>query len=129
MAAAAPMASRLARLAGRNGHNRGTSISIPLTPSAAINTSWLGPVPIHGIRIMLAIGAAAAIALLLAGTVSPVPGNLIAYGRRMMTSMGRSEVLFTGEGINSSIAITRWDDGAIQFHVSGKVEASTESYD
>jgi spermidine synthase len=73
--------------------------------------------------------AAAAIALLLAGTVSPVPGMLIAYGRRMMTSMGRSEILYTGEGINSSIAITRWDDGAIQFHVSGKVEASTESYD
>src|ERR1035438_1199234 len=77
----------------------------------------------------LATGAAAAAALLAAGTVSPVPGMLIAYGRRMMTSMGRSEVLYTGEGINSSIAITRWDDGAIQFHVSGKVEASTESYD
>ena len=54
---------------------------------------------------------------------------LIAYGRRMMTSLGRSKVLYTGEGINSSIAITEWDDGAIQFHVSGKVEASTESYD
>src|SRR5207344_1840687 len=47
----------------------------------------------------------------------------------MMTSMGRSKVLFTGEGIKSSIAITEWDDGAVQFHVSGKVEASTESYD
>ncbi len=77
----------------------------------------------------LATGAVAAAALLAAGTVSPVPGMLIAYGRRMMTSMGRSEVLYTGEGINSSIAITRWDDGAIQFHVSGKVEASTEPYD
>jgi spermidine synthase len=77
----------------------------------------------------LATGAAAAAALLLATHVSPVPGMLIAYGRRMMTSLGRSEVLYTGEGINSSIAITRWDDGAIQFHVSGKVEASTESYD
>jgi spermidine synthase len=54
---------------------------------------------------------------------------LIAYGRRMMTSLDRSEVLYTGEGINSSIAITRWADGAIQFHVSGKVEASTEPYD
>ena len=62
-------------------------------------------------------------------SVVAVPGMLIAYGRRMMTSMGRSEVLYTGEGINSSIAITKWDDGAIQFHVSGKVEASTESYD
>jgi spermidine synthase len=47
----------------------------------------------------------------------------------MMTSWGRSQILFTGEGINSSIAITRWDDGAVQFHVSGKVEASTEPYD
>jgi spermidine synthase len=77
----------------------------------------------------LATGAAAAIALLLAATVSPPPGMLIAYGRRLMISLGHSEVLYTGEGINSSIAITRWDDGALQFHVSGKVEASTESYD
>lgn len=77
----------------------------------------------------LMVGAALVIAIMLAGSVSPVPGMLIAYGRRMMTSMGRSKVLFTGEGINSSIAITEWDDGAVQFHVSGKVEASTESYD
>jgi spermidine synthase len=80
------------------------------------------------IRILTA-GAIPAIVTLLATTVSPPPGMLIAYGRRMMTSLGRSEVLYTGEGINSSIAITKWDDGAIQFHVSGKVEASTESYD
>ena len=73
--------------------------------------------------------AAAAIAVFLVQSVSPVPGMLIAYGRRMMTSLGRSEVLYTGEGINSSIAITKWDDGAVQFHVSGKVEASTEPYD
>ena len=67
--------------------------------------------------------------MLLAVSVSPVPGMLIAYGRRIMTSLNRSKVLYTGEGINSSIAITEWEDGAIQFHVSGKVEASTESYD
>jgi spermidine synthase len=77
----------------------------------------------------LAVGAATVGAVLLIGSVSPVPGMLIAYGRRIMTSMGRSKVLYTGEGINSSIAITEWDDGAVQFHVSGKVEASTESYD
>jgi len=68
-------------------------------------------------------------AVLLARGVSGVPGMLIAYGRRMTTSAGRSKILFTGEGINSSIAISEWDDGAVQFHVSGKVEASTESYD
>jgi spermidine synthase len=61
--------------------------------------------------------------------VQPVPGMLIAYGRRIMISASRSKLLYSGEGINSSIAITQWDDGAVQFHVSGKVEASTESYD
>ena len=77
----------------------------------------------------LSLAAATVAAVLLVGNVAPVPGMLIAYGRRMMTSLGRSKVLYTGEGINSSIAITEWDDGAVQFHVSGKVEASTESYD
>jgi spermidine synthase len=76
-----------------------------------------------------AVLAATVGAVLLAKGVSGVPGMLIAYGRRMTTSAGRSKILFTGEGINSSIAISEWDDGAVQFHVSGKVEASTESYD
>ena len=47
----------------------------------------------------------------------------------MTTTRGVSTVLKTVEGMNSSIAITRWNDGAIQFHVSGKVEASTEPFD
>lgn len=73
--------------------------------------------------------AAMAAAGVLAVNVTPVPGMLIAYGRRLMTSANSSKLLYTGEGINSSIAITQWSDGAVQFHVSGKVEASTEPYD
>ncbi len=65
----------------------------------------------------------------LIGGVTPVPPLLIAYGRRIMTSQSSSKILYTGEGINSSIAISQWSDGAFQFHVSGKVEASTEPYD
>jgi spermidine synthase len=76
-----------------------------------------------------ALTAVLALAAYLAVNVGPTPGMLIAYGRRIMTSAPRSQLLYSGEGINSSIAITRWDDGAVQFHVSGKVEASTESYD
>jgi spermidine synthase len=75
------------------------------------------------------LAASAAAAFLLAGHVPDVPPELIAYGRRMLTSASGSKILFTAEGINSSIAISRWNDGAIQFHVSGKVEASTEPYD
>ncbi len=86
---------------------------------------WRGRTAIGGIALIGSMVAAA----YLVSTVSPVPPELIAYGRRMMTMLGRSKILYVGEGINSSIAISRWDDGAIQFHVSGKVEASTESYD
>jgi spermidine synthase len=58
-----------------------------------------------------------------------VPGELIAYGRRMAMNAGRSEVLYTIEGRNSSVAITRWNDGAIEIDVNGHVEATTEPYD
>jgi spermidine synthase len=75
------------------------------------------------------LAAALLIAGWLAWTVHPVPGELIAYGRRILTSTGRSKILYVGEGMNSSIAISQWDDGALQFHVSGKVEASTEPFD
>jgi spermidine synthase len=92
----------------------------------------LGPVAWRAKRKLGAL-AALAVALgaagYLAAEVAAVPGNLIAYGRRMITSAASSQLLYTGEGMNSSIAITRWNDGAIQFHVSGKVEASTEPYD
>ncbi len=77
----------------------------------------------------LALAASLVVAGIFLANVSGAPGMLIAYGRRILTSLGRSEILYTGEGVNSSIAISRWDDGAVQFHVSGKVEASTEPYD
>jgi spermidine synthase len=83
----------------------------------------------RSVKGAIGLTAALVVAAILANQVGGVPGMLIAYGRRIMTSMSRSEILYAGEGINSSIAISRWDDGAVQFHVSGKVEASSEPYD
>jgi spermidine synthase len=77
----------------------------------------------------LFLAASAAAIVLLAMSVSKVPSMLIAYGRRITLSAKSSEILYAGEGMNASIAISRWNDGAVQFHVSGKVEASTEPYD
>ncbi|MGD0539680.1 MAG: fused MFS/spermidine synthase [Verrucomicrobiota bacterium] len=77
----------------------------------------------------LFLAAAAVAVVLLVMSVSEVPSMLIAYGRRITISANRSQILYAGEGMNASIAISRWDDGAVQFHVSGKVEASTEPYD
>jgi spermidine synthase len=91
----------------------------------------LTPVVVSSRTILGAVGLALALAVSgwLAANVSGVPPMLIAYGRRIATSMNRSKILYWGEGINSSIAISQWDDGALQFHVSGKVEASSEPYD
>ena len=67
---------------------------------------------------------------LLAMGVARVPGELIAYGRYMVSWLGGTQVLYTGEGMNSSVAVTKTlDNSAINFHVSGKVEASNEPQD
>jgi spermidine synthase len=67
---------------------------------------------------------------ILAWGMRPVPGELIAYGRRIASEIGYSTILYTGEGRNTSIAISRWNsNGARQFHVAGKVEASSLAVD
>jgi spermidine synthase len=68
-------------------------------------------------------------AVLLGWSIDPIPGELIAYGRRMGVNAGQSQILYTAEGINSSVAISRWGTGAIYVNVNGHVEATTELYD
>jgi spermidine synthase len=70
---------------------------------------------------LLIAGAAAA-------SVAPVPPDVIAYGRQIATFKGAS-YLYEGEGLNSSIAVSESEGGIRNFHVSGKVEASTEVHD
>jgi spermidine synthase len=79
----------------------------------------------------LAAGLAASmlVAGLLAWSVDAVPGELIAYGRRMAISAGKARILYTAEGRNSSVAISQWNDGAVEVDVNGHVEATTEPYD
>ncbi len=73
-----------------------------------------------------AAGAAAWTLLVL--RVPALPPGLIAYGWRFLSTKDYAKVLYTAEGLNSTIAISDWD-GVLQFHVSGKVEASTGTYD
>ena len=85
--------------------------------------------PAQGHGFGAALAASMVAAVLLARNVDPIPGKLIAYGRRMAISAGQSKILYTAEGRNSSVAITRWNDGAIEVDVNGHVEATTEPYD
>lgn len=70
----------------------------------------------------------AAAALYFASQVSAVPVGLIAWGRSL-SWQGTPNALYWGEGMNASIAVTEDANGFRNFHVSGKVEASTEPQD
>ncbi len=80
-------------------------------------------------------GAAVIVILSLGGAISlirglpAVPWLSLAYGRRAITTTGAGEALYVGEGRNASIVISQLPAGQRYFHVSGKVEASTEPFD
>ena len=80
-------------------------------------------------RLELAAGVATGLIGLFIWQVDRLPGELIAFGRRTASTAGMARILYSAEGHNTSIAISQWSDGAMQFHVAGKVEASTEIYD
>ncbi len=78
---------------------------------------WIVAAPLLAASVGLAIG--------LAWGVPEVPGELVAWGRELPTRVGQTHILYVGEGLNSSVAVTRRAGDRLGFHVSGKVEAST----
>ncbi|MCU1326816.1 MAG: Spermine synthase [Bryobacterales bacterium] len=75
------------------------------------------------------LAASIVLATVLAWTIPGVPWKLVGFGRRLPTTSGNWELLSLAEGTNSSAAWSRWESGTVYFHVSGKVEASTEPQD
>jgi spermidine synthase len=77
----------------------------------------------------IGLTAATVLAAILGWAVPATPGELIAYGRKMVQDTGQSQILMTVEGRNSSVAISRWNNGATYVNVNGHVEATTEIFD
>jgi spermidine synthase len=73
--------------------------------------------------VAVAVGVIIAVALTVG--VPRVPDGLIAYGRFLPTYTSEPKYLYVGEGMNSSIAVSEEASGARNFHVAGKVEASS----
>jgi len=86
-------------------------------------------------RLSRRIGGTVVVALalgLVSWLISRVPGvpaELIAYGRNLPSETGKATILYQGEGMNSSVAVSMLMDGTRNFHVSGKVEESSEPQD
>jgi len=76
-----------------------------------------------------ALGAALTAVCLLVWKVPAQPGDMVAYGRQLPLLAPYSKVLEVVEGRNSSVAITRYQDGTLQISVAGHVEASNNGPD
>src|SRR5213079_1623093 len=51
------------------------------------------------------------------------------HGRYVPSKANEGKIIYVGEGMNASVAVTELDSGTRNFHVGGKVEASTEPQD
>ena len=71
----------------------------------------------------------ALLAGLLARVVPPLPWLLVAYGRYAATWVGQNELVYMGEGVTASVAVTRTPSGVLNYHNAGKVQASSETQD
>ncbi len=100
-------------------------------------------------QVMLAVAAAAAALAFLRGPgrvprlaaalgvaafgvplIPPLPAVLVTHGRHAASWAGYpEEVLFVGEGMHASVAVTRTPGGALNYHNAGKVQASSEPAD
>jgi spermidine synthase len=119
------------------GTQQAQQLLIALSAMAALLA--LGPLVLSMIRQALIVrrrwaAAGAGSAAMLAGvaaafwmgwTVPQTPGDLIAHGRYLPTQAGGNEILFQGEGMNASVAVSLHSGTVRSFHVSGKVEASS----
>jgi spermidine synthase len=115
------------------GTQQGQRVLVGLSALAAlvVLAPRLGPVR-RAARGLALAGLAVCVggpAAFLAWSVPATPWEVVAFGRLLPTYPGGWTSLYVGEGMNSSVAVTQAPGGHRCFHVSGKVEASSEPRD
>ncbi len=107
------------------------ALSAILILLASLLASLRAPIPAAGRRVVPAaaiLGAVVAVpvaAAVLAYVAPAAPGELYAFGRTIMAPDYVPNMLYIGEGMNASVAVSEDEDGDRYFHVSGKTEAGT----
>jgi spermidine synthase len=81
----------------------------------------------RGIRYAL---LAAFAAVLFMRTVPPIPPLLVGYGRWFASrTANANDFIYVGEGMVSSVAVSKLPNGVLNYHNAGKVQASSEPQD
>jgi spermidine synthase len=113
-------------------HAQQVLIGIAAVSAVTIFATRSGPVPADGSpNFSGAVGALASLVLaaILAWNTPAIHWGLVATGRYLAVKGEQGKCLFMGEGMNSSVAVTELSDGTRNFHVSGKIEASSDPRD
>ena len=79
-------------------------------------------------RLLAALPRRVALAVA-ALTVQPLPPELIAFGRFLPTRGFDANVVYVGEGLTASVAVSAEPDGTLTYHNAGKTQASTYPQD
>jgi spermidine synthase len=66
---------------------------------------------------------------LLAATVHPLPARLVEYGRFAAVRGATNKLVYMGEGLTASVAVSDLPDGVRNYHNAGKVQASSDPAD
>jgi spermidine synthase len=132
-------AAAFARVYGAN--TIGAIVGALLT--SLILIEWIGSQGAQQILIAVSAGAGlvlllptirfrwvvAALVVVAAGyavhAVPPLSKLLVAHGRYAATWLGKGDIVYAAEGLNSSVAVSKFADGNLTFHVAGKIQAST----
>jgi spermidine synthase len=88
-----------------------------------------GPFAFSAVTGTALLAIAMVAAGLLARSVHELPGLLVAYGRFAATRVGQANVIYVGEGLNASVAVSELSNGVRNYHNAGKVQASSEPQD
>src|SRR5438552_2505796 len=83
---------------------------------------------------LVAATVVVAVAAVFMVTAPSLPGGFVAYGRFFANvsynlRKDKPTIVYSGEGMNASVAVTQLADGTRNFHVAGKIEASTAPRD
>jgi spermidine synthase len=74
--------------------------------------------------------ASIAATVVIAAAVPPTPALLVGYGRHAANWTGYADnIIFVGEGMHASVAVSRNEDGVLNYHNAGKVQASSQPAD
>jgi spermidine synthase len=80
-------------------------------------------------KSLVSIGAMALYAGLLVYSIPELPARLVEYGRFAPIRGKDNTVVYVGEGLTASVAVSKLPDGIMNYHNAGKVQASSDPAD